>query len=167
MFAEVAFPIRSFQTFTYSIPKKHISNIYIGTRVAVPLRKKVVHGIVVNIKKSHSYSGSLKHIIEPVDKIEIITPPLWELIKWVGKYYMSPIGKVANSVVPKSLSINYRPSKQKYVTIKNKISSIKLIELKKRAPKQYLVYKKISRGNKLHNLLSLKDIVSKHSPFFS
>ena len=160
MFAEVAFPIRSFQTFTYSIPQKHISNIYIGTRVAVPLRQKIVHGIVVNIKKSHSYSGSLKHIIEPVDKIEIITPPLWELIKWVGKYYMSPIGKVANSVVPKSLSINYRPSKQKYVTIKNKISSIKLIELKKRAPKQYLVYKKISTGNKLHNLLSLKNIVS-------
>ena len=83
MFAEVAFPIRSFQTFTYSIPQKHISNIYIGTRVAVPLRQKIVHGIVVNIKKSHSYSGSLKHIIEPVDKIEIITPPLWELIKWV------------------------------------------------------------------------------------
>ena len=160
MFAEVAFPIRSFQTFTYSIPQKHISNIYIGTRVAVPLRQKIVHGIVVNIKKSHSYSGSLKHIIEPLDKIEIITPPLWELIKWVGKYYMSPIGKVANSVVPKSLSINYRPSKQKYVTIKNKISSIKLIELKKRAPKQYLVYKKISAKNKLHNLLSLKNIVS-------
>ena len=160
MFAEVAFPIRSFQTFTYLIPRKHVSNIYIGTRVSVPLREKIVQGIVVDIKKNYSFSGPLKYIIEPIDKIEIIPPPLWKLIKWVGKYYMTPIGKVANTVVPKSLSSNYSPQKQKYITVKKKISTTKMDELKKRAPKQYLVYKKIIEKNKLYSLLTLKNIVS-------
>ena len=160
MFAEVAFPIRSFQTFTYLIPREHILNIHIGTRVFVPLRKKTVQGIVVNIKKSNSYSGSLKQIVKPIDKFTIITPPLWKLIKWVSKYYMSPIGKVANSVVPKSLSSNYNPPTQKYVTIKQKVDLKKLIELKKRAPKQYKTYKIISEQNKPYNLSSLKNIVS-------
>ena len=77
-------------------------------------------------KKNYSFSGPLKYIIEPIDKIEIITPPLWKLIKWVGKYYMTPIGKVANTVVPKSDSSNYSPQKQKYITVKKKINTTKL-----------------------------------------
>ena len=87
MFAEVAFPIRSFQTFTYSIPNEHASNIYIGTRVSVPFRNKAIQGIVVNIKKNNSYLGPIKKIIEPVDKVQVITLPLWDLISWVSKYY--------------------------------------------------------------------------------
>ena len=51
MFAEVAFPIRSFQTFTYSISVQHISSIAVGTRVSVPFRNKTIQGIVVKIKK--------------------------------------------------------------------------------------------------------------------
>ena len=51
MFAEVALPIRSFQTFTYSIPNEYASDVVIGTRVSVPFRNKTIQGIVVNIKK--------------------------------------------------------------------------------------------------------------------
>ena len=54
MFAEVAFPIRSFQTFTYSISGQHISSIAVGTRVSVPFRNKIIQGIVVKIKKNNS-----------------------------------------------------------------------------------------------------------------
>ena len=122
MFAEVAFPIRSFQTFTYSIPAKHILSINVGTRVSVPFRNKIIQGIVVKIKKNNSYSGIIKRIIEPVDKVQVITPPLWKLINWVSKYYMTPIGQVANSVVPKSLSSNYKPQLEKYVKAKKKVN---------------------------------------------
>ena len=52
MFAEVVFPIRSFQTFTYSISAQHISSIAVGTRVSVPFRNKIIQGIVVKIKKN-------------------------------------------------------------------------------------------------------------------
>ena len=160
MFAEVALPIRSFQTFTYSIPNKHVSDIAIGTRVSLPFRNKTIQGIVVNIKKTNSYLGPLKKIIEPVDKVQVITPPLWELIKWVSKYYMTPIGKVANSVVPRSLSSNYKPQLEKYVKAKKKVNLEKVIKLKKIAPKQYLVYKTVSEKNIIYKISNLKNIVS-------
>ena len=76
MFAEVAFPIRSFQTFTYSISVQHISSIVVGTRVSVPFRNKITQGIVVKIKKNNTYSGLIKRIIEPVDKVQVVTSPL-------------------------------------------------------------------------------------------
>ena len=160
MFAEVAFPIRSFQTFTYSISVQHISSIVVGTRVSVPFRNKIIQGIVVKIKKNNSYSGSIKRIIEPVDKVQVITPPLWELINWVSKYYMTPIGKVANSVVPKSLSSNYKPQLEKYVKARKKVNIAKVNKLKNTAPKQYLVFKIISEKNIIHKVSSFKKIVS-------
>ena len=160
MFAEVAFPIRSFQTFTYSISSQHISSIVVGTRVSVPFRNKIIQGIVVKIKKNNSYSGSIKRIIEPVDKVQLITSPLWELINWVSKYYMTPIGKVANSVVPKSLSSNYKPQLEKYVKVRKKVNIAKVNKLKNTAPKQYLVFKIISEKNIIHKVSSFKKIVS-------
>jgi len=160
MFADVAFPIRSFQTFTYSIPNEHASNIYIGTRVSVPFRNKAIQGIVVNIKKNNSYLGPIKKIIEPVDKVQVITLPLWDLIRWVSKYYMTPIGKVANSVVPKSLSSNFQPQLEKHVKAKKNNNLDTVIKLKKTAPKQFLVYKIISEKDIAHKVSSFKNIVS-------
>ena len=159
MFAEVAFPIRSFQTFTYSILAKHTSSIVVGTRVSVPFRNKIIQGIVVKIKKNNSYPGSIKRIIEPVDKVQVITSPLWELITWVSKYYMTPIGKVANSVVPKSLSSNYKPQLEKYVQARKKVDLEKVSKLKNTSPKQFLVFNIINEKNITHKVSSFKKIV--------
>jgi len=159
MFAEVAFPIRSFQTFTYSISVQHISSIVVGTRVSVPFRNKIIQGIVVKIKKNNSYPGSIKRIIEPVDKVQVITSPLWELITWVSKYYMTPIGKVANSVVPKSLSSNYKPQLEKYVQARKKVDLEKVSKLKNTSPKQFLVFNIINEKNITHKVSSFKKIV--------
>ena len=52
MFAEVAFPIRGFNTFTYRIPKASTGKIEIGTRVKVSFGYKQVIGLVVKIKRS-------------------------------------------------------------------------------------------------------------------
>ena len=67
MFAEVAFPIRSYQTFTYLIPNDQLSEIHVGTRVYVPFKSRTIQGVVVYIKNTNSYTGSLKQIIKPID----------------------------------------------------------------------------------------------------
>ena len=143
MFAEVAFPIKSFQTFTYLIPKKFVEKVNIGTRVKVSLRNKNTQGVVIGLKTSISYRGKIKNIIEPVDDVLILTPSLWSLINWVSQYYMTPIGKVANMVLPKTLSPDYRPPKKNFISLKKKIDLYSLEKLKLRAPKQYEVYKLI------------------------
>lgn len=159
MFAEVAFPIRSYQTFTYLIPNDQLSEIHVGTRVYVPFKSKTIQGVVVYIKNTNSYTGSLKQIIKPIDNIKLITPSLWRLIKWVSKYYMTPIGKVANSVVPKSLSSSYKPRPEKYVRLKKNIDIEKINNLKKTAPKQYQVLKTLAKNSVFYKVSSLKNIV--------
>ena len=36
---------------------------------------------------------------------------LFQLLKWVSKYYVSPLGKVLQAALPKKLSSNYKPKK--------------------------------------------------------
>ena len=62
MFAEVAFPISNFKTFTYEIPEKLIAETHIGSRVVAPFRKKQTEGIIFNILKSRSFKGEIKLI---------------------------------------------------------------------------------------------------------
>ena len=164
MFAEVAFPIRSYQTFTYLIPNDQLSEIHVGTRVYVPFKSKTIQGVVVYIKNTNSYTGSLKQIIKPIDDIKLITPSLWRLIKWVSKYYMTPIGKVANSVVPKSLSSSYKPRPEKYVRLKKNIDVEEINILKKTAPKQYIVLKTLVKDSGFYKVSYLKNIVLNQIP---
>ena len=71
MFAEVAFPIRSFQTFTYSISVQHISSIVVGTRVSVPFRNKIIQGIVVKIKKIIRTQVQLKELLSLLTRFKL------------------------------------------------------------------------------------------------
>ena len=115
MFAEVAFPISNFQTFTYAIPKELKKEVQLGSRVQAPFGKRSCQGIILSIKSTTSYSGKTKAIHSLVDDIPVVTPELWQLICWMSKYYMTPIGQVAKTVLPQDLSTRYKPSKRWYV----------------------------------------------------
>ena len=52
MFVDVTFPISSYKTFVYKIPKSLINGVQVGIRVRVPFRNSVALGFVTNIKKS-------------------------------------------------------------------------------------------------------------------
>ena len=143
MFAEVAFPISNFKTFTYEIPGNLIAETHIGSRVVAPFRKKQIEGIVVNILKSSSFKGEAKLINKLIDNYQIVTPELWELINWISNYYMTPLGQVAKTVLPKSLSTRYKPQKLWFVESRVDVDPLRYEKLKKRAPKQYEVLKVI------------------------
>ena len=50
MFADVSFPISSYQVFTYRIPKDLSENVEIGVRVRAPFgTKENAQGVVVNL----------------------------------------------------------------------------------------------------------------------
>ena len=46
MFADISFPISSFQVFSYKIPSELSAKILIGSTVNAPLGKRNVNGIV-------------------------------------------------------------------------------------------------------------------------
>ena len=115
MFAEVAFPISNFQTFSYSIPNDLIKKVQIGSRVIAPFGNRSSQGIVVEVLKENSYKGKIKPISSLVDDIQVVTPELWKLISWISKYYMTPLGQVAKVVLPNNLSTRYKPVKHWFV----------------------------------------------------
>jgi len=159
MFAEVAFPIRGFQTFTYSIPKRFKDRIQIGSRVNASFGRRTAQGIVVGLKKSTSFTGNIKDIKSLVDDISVMTPALWKLITWISDYYTTPIGQVARALFPRNLSTRYTPPKQWYV--QSNISLINQLDnLKNRAPKQYELLKIINKSEKKIAISSLKTYVA-------
>ena len=77
-----------------------------------------------------------------------MTPELWKLINWISDYYLTPIGQVAKTVFPETLSTRYTPPKNWYVLPESIVDnqSIELIE--SRAPKQYELYQIIRAADK-------------------
>ena len=60
-----------------------------------------------------------------------MTPELWELINWISNYYMTPLGQVAKTVFPKSLSTQYKSQKLWFVESRIDIDPLKFGKLKK------------------------------------
>ena len=157
MFVDVTFPISSYKTFVYKIPKSLINGIQVGIRVRVPFRNSVALGFVTNIKKSTDYQGEIKAIIEIVDKKPIFSQKLWKLVLWMSNYYLAPKGQVAKLVLPSSINTEYSPKKIWYV---KKKSDEDYNHLKKSAPKQYLLQNMIVKSKKSIQVEMLKGLVS-------
>ena len=106
MFAEIIFPIRSFRTFTYRIPKQLIYKISTGSSVYAKINNKLASGYVVEISKICAYKGKINSI-DSIQEALLIPLELINLIEWVSKYYLCPMGIIYNSVLPKKIiSIN-------------------------------------------------------------
>ena len=107
MFAEVALSISTFQTFTYKIPPDLTYIAQVGCRVKVPLGTRIAYGVITSINDASVYKGDFKSIFEIIDDTPILTKELWKLIHWISYYYVTPFGKVFNTVLPINLTKNY------------------------------------------------------------
>ncbi|SVB78176.1 uncharacterized protein METZ01_LOCUS231030, partial [marine metagenome] len=112
MFVDIAFPISSYNIFTYSVPQEFRSQIGIGSRVIAPLGKRRTTGIIVSFPKNPVFTGTIKNIESLVDSHPVLDKTLWKLIHWMSTYYFTPIGQVAKTVLPAQLSMKYSPSKK-------------------------------------------------------
>ena len=159
MFAEVAFPISNFITFTYKVPKKIVQDVKIGSRVNVQFGSRKTQGIITELNIQSSFAGKLKEIDSLVDDFPIMTHKLWKLIQWMSEYYLTPLGQVGKAVLPKNLSTRYNPPKSWMV--QPKITDNDDLEvIKKRAPKQYDLYQEIVQIDRPIKVSSLKKLAS-------
>ena len=136
MFVDVTFPISSYKTFVYKIPKSFRDGIDIGIRVKVPFRNSEAQGYITEIKTTTKYQGKIKPVLQILDKKPVFSKNLWELVLWMSNYYLTPKGQVAKLVLPSSINTEYSPRKTWFV---KKISNGDYSHLKIKSPKQYLV----------------------------
>ena len=117
MFADVSFPISSFQVFSYKIPDQLVNSISVGSTVNAPLGNRIVSGIIVNCYSKKKFDGKIKELKSLVDGKPVLDDNLWKLISWLSAYYNTPIGLAAKAVIPSQLSTNYEPKKQSFAKV--------------------------------------------------
>ena len=138
MFVDVAFPISSYQVFTYAVPKQFSEVVNVGVRVKVPIGKKILPGVIVKRSSSTAFSGKIKKIIEVLDDVPIFNETLWRLIMWISDYYLVALGKAA-TVIPSELSIKYKPQTRWMVQAKSQIKIPDDLENKSPAQARVLI----------------------------
>ncbi len=140
MFAQVSFPISSFQTFTYKIPNSLLKSINQGTCVNAMINRKVQVGFVVSITDKTNYNGTILSINSIKEEDLHIPSELWNTLEWISKYYIVPIGQVLKAAVPNSFLKTYKPKLRQFVQVtKNGIN--KLDSLSKKPAQKRLMMK--------------------------
>lgn len=83
------------------------SHLVAGMRVAIPLGRREVVGIIFEIVTGSKIDPSqLKKISLVLDHQPLLSNELLKLICWVSNYYHYPIGEVVSSFLPKLLRVN-------------------------------------------------------------
>ncbi|MCA9471776.1 MAG: primosomal protein N' [Nitrospirales bacterium] len=110
MFADIVFPQRRFQVFTYRIPQGLIDRIQVGSRVLVPFGKSSARGLVCDVLEDFPVSPSNKRVTpQTLREISAIVdfpsqpeldPSLLKLANQVGEYYLAPPGAALRLVLP-------------------------------------------------------------------
>ena len=112
MFADVSFPISSYQTFSYEIPESILGKVKVGVRVNVTLGRRKAQGIVIGLKNVSGFKGRIRPIESLVDDQTVLDRHLWKLINWLADYYNTPVGIAAKTTLPANLSTRYKPQTQ-------------------------------------------------------
>ena len=68
MYAQVSFPISSFKTFTYAIPKSLNSQVLPGSCVNAPIKQRIQSGFVVSIQSKPGFDGKILELDSIRDK---------------------------------------------------------------------------------------------------
>ena len=157
MYAKIVFPIASFQSFIYKVPKEFQDNINIGSAVNVSFRNKMNVGHVESILPKSSFSGKI-HPIKSICHTQSISIDLWKIIIWMSNYYVTPIGLCIKSAFPSIHSQLKTNKKNLYIQINQ--SKKELIKEKNFSKNQQLIIDKLLTSNKPIAMKDLKLLIS-------
>ena len=126
MYAQVCFPFFLNKTFTYKVPVKLESSVLPGALVNVKFKNKDCKGFLVSTSTQVSFKGKINSIIS-IDYQ--LSKELWKTIIWMSKYYVTPIGKITQTVL--SWVFKDNTIKRKSIEKQLKTQSIESIKLTK------------------------------------
>ena len=104
MYVEVSLPLPITQHFFYRLPEEPTEPMQPGQRVLVPLGNRKVTGYVLRAHRrlppDFPQTADLKPILEVLDESSQISPPLFDLSRWVADYYFASLGEVLKACLP-------------------------------------------------------------------
>src|SRR5271165_1048698 len=94
---------------TYLVPERLCGTIMRGHRVLVPLRSRVMTGIVIEIGDQFAPDGAnLKPITDLIEPEPILDEPHLRLIKFAANYYMASLSEAYRTAIPGAFRIETR-----------------------------------------------------------
>lgn len=107
-------PVRS--RFEYLPPKNCDNKIcQIGQRVWVPFGRSFRLGVILATNRDASKEVTLKHIVEILDPVNLVSSEVIELAEWASSYYHYPIGETLAHIFPASLRRRKRVVQKKSI----------------------------------------------------
>ena len=121
-YVDVILPLPLDGNFTYSIPEGMERKVAFGKRLLVPLGKsKKYVAMAINVH-DNAPTFECKPIEQVLDEQPVLLDEQYRLWKWIGEYYMAPLGDVFNAAFPAGLKSleKYKPRMELYVGLSEK-----------------------------------------------
>jgi len=134
LFADVAVPLPLFQTFTYSVPDSLGNEVHPGCRVLVPFGSRHLVGLVTQVHRE-SRKGTVKPILETLDRKPLFSFSLLKLGLWVASYYLAPPGEALRVMLPpgllaKKVALDEDQPVQKFWPTKQRLAVVEMTSAK-------------------------------------
>ena len=101
-FARVIIPSPLGQALIYAVPDALRERIAVGMRVLIPLGKRRVTGVVLELLEATSLLQT-RPIEALQDEAPVLDQTLLLLCQWVAQYYLATLGEVLATILPSSL----------------------------------------------------------------
>ncbi len=100
--AQVVFPEPPWGPLDYRVPDALVQRVVPGVRVQVPLGRanRQVIGYCIDVQTVSTPPDALKPIADAIDDDPLLTRKLLELLGWISRYYLAPLGQVLETAVP-------------------------------------------------------------------
>ena len=112
-FAEVILPLRVNKAYTYRIPAELQGQVAAGCRVLVPLGRRTVTGVVVELSSASMVTG-LREIIDLLDPRPVFDRIMLGLTCWIAEYYLCSWEEALRVVLPAEI----RRRTKKHISVK-------------------------------------------------
>jgi len=155
---KIALPLPVKRQFDYILPEDLYEENLVGRRVLVPLGKRTVTGIIVDVT-DESESSKLKEIFELLDEEPVFKPNFLELTKWIADYYITSWGITLNAALPQGMS----PKSLLKVEIDKPLTEVDIQLLEKKAPRRAELYREFLNHFDPISVSSLENIMNSKS----
>ena len=108
MYVEVTLPLPVTQHFFYRLQGKTAAPVHPGQRLLVPFGNRKLTAYVVGthrqLPQDFPSSAELKPVLEVLDDTPLISRRLFELSRWVARYYFASLGEVLKACLPPKIN---------------------------------------------------------------
>jgi primosomal protein N' (replication factor Y) len=140
--ADVAVPIPIDTPLTYLVPGDLEESVREGVRVIVPVRNKVLTGVVCDVAPLEGSAEGFK-TIRDVAEGPALTTDLMKLARWISDYYVAPLGEVLAAMSPP------RPRLRRVYRLAHMPGGLEMEIMKVDQPERAAVVEALSSGRPL------------------